>query len=46
MIDNITKQAFSEVNDIIEHLEDDLYNKIPNSFIKMIKKNMDMRIQS
>ena len=34
-------QSFSEVYDIINHLEQKLYNKIPTSFIKMIKDNMD-----
>lgn len=34
-------QAFSEVYDIINHLDTKLYKKIPISFIEMIKQNKD-----
>lgn len=34
-------QAFSEVYDIINHLDTKLYKKIPISFIEMIKENKD-----
>lgn len=36
---NITKQAFSEVYDIIDNME--LYNEIPKSFIDLIDSNRD-----
>lgn len=36
---NITKQAFSEVYDIIYNME--LYNEIPKSFIDLIDSNRD-----
>ncbi len=38
-------QAFSEVYDIINHLDTKLYNKIPMSFIEMIKANKDNTYQ-
>ena len=38
---NITKQTFSEVNDVLNHMDDELYNQIPKKFIKLIKNNMD-----
>ena len=38
-------QAFSEVYDIINHLETKLYNKIPISFIEIIKENRDNTYQ-
>ena len=34
-------QSFSEAYDIVMHLEKSLYNKIPNSFIHMLKDNKD-----
>lgn len=36
---NITRQAFSEVYDIIDNME--LYNEIPKSFIDLIDSNRD-----
>ena len=39
---NTINQSFSEVYDIIMHLEKDLYNKIPNGFMQMIKQNRDL----
>lgn len=36
------KQAFSEVYDIVSHLEKELYKKIPKKIIDMIKKNRDL----
>lgn len=38
--ENINR-AFSEVYDIINHLDEKLYNKIPQQFIEMIKENKD-----
>ncbi len=38
-------QAFSEVYDIINHLDTKLYNRIPTSFIEMIKENKDNTYQ-
>jgi len=43
---NTLNEAFSEVYDIIINMEESLYNKIPKGFIKMIKDNRNMRIQS
>lgn len=40
MVD-ITKEVCSEVYDIIQHMEINLCDKIPNSFINLIKKNID-----
>ena len=38
---NTINQSFSEVYDIILHLEKELYNKIPQKFIQMIEQNRD-----
>ena len=38
---NKTSQAFSEVYDILNHLEEELYNKIPTKFITFLEDNMD-----
>ena len=38
-------QAFSEVYDIINHLDTKLYNRIPMGFIEMIKANKDNTYQ-
>lgn len=38
---NIDKKVFSEVYDIIFHMEKELYNKIPKQFIHFIKENKD-----
>lgn len=38
-------QAFSEVYDIINHLDTKLYNRIPRGFIEMIKANKDNTYQ-
>ena len=40
-MENTINQSYSEVYDIIEHLDKKLYNKIPAKFIKMLKENMD-----
>ncbi len=39
----ITKESFSEVYDIMAHLEKRLYEKIPRNFIEIIEKNRDER---
>lgn len=41
MMKNV-KQAFSEVSDILNHMERELYEKIPKGFINMIEENKDM----
>lgn len=38
---NIDKKVFSEVYNIIFHMEKELYNKIPKQFIHFIKENKD-----
>ena len=43
MVDT-TKQAFSETYDIISHMEENLYNKIPRKFVEMLKNNRDLRV--
>ena len=40
---NTTIQALSEVYSIINHLDNNLYKKIPNNFIKMIENNRDLK---
>ena len=37
MIDEIYKNSFKEVYDILENTEEDLLSKIPNSFMNFIK---------
>ena len=37
-------QAFSEVYDIVMHLEPELIKKIPKKFIDMINQNRDFRV--
>lgn len=41
-MEETTKQAFSEVYDIIEHMEEKIKEKIPKRFINFIKENMDL----
>ena len=41
---NTINQSFCEVYDIINHMEEKLYNRIPKGFIEMIKSNRDLRI--
>ena len=43
-MESAIKQAFSEVYDIINHMEKSLYNKIPQGFIKMLYNNRDLRL--
>lgn len=38
---NLTKEACNEIYDIILHMEQELYNKIPKSFINCIKQNTE-----
>ena len=40
-MEGIINQSFTEIYDIVMHLEKSLYNKIPNSFIQMLKDNKD-----
>lgn len=41
MIEAIYMKALTEVYDIINHLEKEIYEKIPNSFISIVEENMD-----
>ena len=36
-----TRQSFSEVYDIIYHMDEKMYKKIPNNFIELVKQNRD-----
>lgn len=45
-MEDTINQAFSEVYDIINHMERSLYNKIPRGFINMVYKNRDTRIHN
>lgn len=42
MIDNIYRNAFKEVYDILQNTEDELVEKIPDRFINFIKENMNV----
>ena len=42
----LTSQSFSEVYDIINHLEKNLYDRIPQSFIDLIKQNLSNKYVS
>ena len=42
MIDNIYRNAFKEVYDILQNTEDELVEKIPDRFINLIKENMNV----
>lgn len=41
MIDEIYKNSFKEVYDILENTETELVDKIPNKFMEFIKNNMN-----
>lgn len=41
MIENTIEQSFNEVYDIINHMNPNLYNKIPKSFIDMLEQKRD-----
>ena len=41
-MENTMNQSYSEVYDIIKHLDKNLYNKIPAQFIEILKENMDI----
>ena len=43
MIENTIKYALSEVYSVINHLDRDLYKKIPNKFIKVIENSRDLK---
>ena len=40
-MENTLSQAFAEVYNIIMHLEKELYDKIPKSFIEFVEQNRD-----
>lgn len=42
MVDTLDSKAFSETYDIVMHFDKKLYDKIPKSFIKLLKDNMDV----
>ena len=42
MVEGSINQAFCEVLDIINHLSEDMYDKIPRSFMKILEKNKDI----
>jgi len=44
MMVNTINQAFTEVYDIIIHMNKDLYNKIPKGFLEMIETSRDLRL--
>ena len=37
-----TNQAFSEVYDVINHMSKEMQEKIPKSFVNLIKDNRDL----
>ena len=39
---NTTNQAFSETYDVINHMSKEMQEKIPKSFINLIKENRDL----
>lgn len=41
-METTTKQAFSEVYDIINHMDNEIKVRIPNGFINLVKNNMDI----
>lgn len=43
-MESVTRQAFAEVYDVINHMEKELYIKIPQGFIKMLYNNRDLRL--
>jgi hypothetical protein len=46
MIDNIYKNAFKEVYDILENTDEELLKKLPNTFINFLKNNMNLNYQT
>lgn len=42
---DVTNYAFTEVHDIINHMEENIKTKIPNGFRKIIEDNMDNTYQ-
>lgn len=46
MIDEMYKNAFKEVYDILENTDEELVKKIPNKFINFIKNNMNSDYQT
>ena len=41
MVDEVYKNAFKEVSDILENTDEELIKKIPSKFIEFIKNNMN-----
>ena len=41
MIDNVYKNSFKEVYDILQNTDEELVHKIPKNFMDFIKNNMD-----
>lgn len=46
MIDDIYRNSFKEVYDILQNTEDELIKKIPNSFMGFIKENMNVNYKT
>ena len=41
MIDNVYKNSFKEVYDILQNTDEELVHKIPKNFMDFIKNNMN-----
>lgn len=46
MIDNVYKNSFKEVYEILQNTEDELVKKIPFKFIKFLESNMNKEYQT
>ncbi len=46
MIDDVYKNSFKEVYDILQNTENELLVKVPNNFIKFIKDNMNINYKT
>lgn len=46
MVDDIYRNSFKEVFDILENTENELLAKIPNKFMNFIKENMNVNYKS
>ena len=46
MIDNVYKNAFKEVYEILQNTEDILVEKIPQKFIEFLQSNMNKDYQT
>lgn len=46
MIDNIYKNSFKEIYDILQYTDSNLVNMIPSKFINFLKENMNVNYKS